>query len=207
MAEGLVAPRLASLLSKSVRYNERYPDAGGRVPNEGLRSGRRVVEAGQRDPAEGDVHREERGQMEHVSRIPAESLESQKLAHPDEHAGRKGKVPSVSSTCRESLLFFPTLENCPRRLSVPPAFPTCTHISVLLVLERLQILFKNKKVDGIKVIYKNGSVGRISARNEVILCAGAVNTPQLLLISGVGPVDQLEKHKVNDNDWRTAAYS
>lgn len=59
-----------------------------------------------------------------------------------------------------------------------------------------QILFKNNKIDGIKVMYKNGSVGKIGVRKEVILCAGTVNTPQLLLISGVGPIRELEEHKV-----------
>lgn len=61
-----------------------------------------------------------------------------------------------------------------------------------------QVLFKNNKVNGIKVIYKNGSVGRVDVRREVILCAGTVNTPQLLLVSGIGPVGQLEKHKVKN---------
>ncbi|XP_011147850.1 neither inactivation nor afterpotential protein G [Harpegnathos saltator] len=59
-----------------------------------------------------------------------------------------------------------------------------------------KVLFKNNKVNGIKVIYKNGSVGRVEVRKEVILCAGTVNTPQILLISGIGPVGQLEKHKI-----------
>lgn len=48
------------------------------------------------------------------------------------------------------------------------------------------------------MIYKNGSVGKIGVRKEVILCTGSVNTPQLLLISGIGPISELEKHKVND---------
>ncbi|KYN31930.1 Neither inactivation nor afterpotential protein G [Trachymyrmex septentrionalis] len=59
-----------------------------------------------------------------------------------------------------------------------------------------KILFKNNKVDGIKVTYKNGSVGRIGVRKEIILCAGTINTPQLLLISGIGPVNELKKHKI-----------
>lgn len=59
-----------------------------------------------------------------------------------------------------------------------------------------QILFKNNNIEGIKVMYKNGSIGRIGVRKEVILCAGTINTPQLLLISGIGPVSELEKHKV-----------
>jgi len=126
MAKGLVAPRSAPLLSKSVRYHECYPDAGGRVPNEGPRPGRRVVEAGQRDPAEGDVHREEGSQMEHASRIPAESLESQKLAHPDEHAGRKGRVPFASSTCRTPRVTSSATDNYPSDFA-------CTHLPVLPV--------------------------------------------------------------------------
>ncbi|XP_070161494.1 neither inactivation nor afterpotential protein G [Polyergus mexicanus] len=60
-----------------------------------------------------------------------------------------------------------------------------------------KIVFKNNKIDGIKVMYKNGSMGKIGVRKEVILCAGTVNTPQLLLISGVGPIGELEKHKIS----------
>ncbi|XP_071565978.1 neither inactivation nor afterpotential protein G [Temnothorax nylanderi] len=59
-----------------------------------------------------------------------------------------------------------------------------------------KILFKNSKTDGIKVIYKNGSVGKIGVRKEIILCAGTINTPQLLLISGIGPIGELKKHKI-----------
>ncbi|XP_020287778.1 neither inactivation nor afterpotential protein G-like isoform X2 [Pseudomyrmex gracilis] len=59
-----------------------------------------------------------------------------------------------------------------------------------------KILFENKNIDGVRVIYKNGSVGKIRVRKEMILCAGTVNTPQLLMISGIGPVSELEKHKI-----------
>jgi choline dehydrogenase len=37
---------------------------------------------------------------------------------------------------------------------------------------------------------------RVYADREVILCAGAFNTPQLLLLSGIGPREQLAKFKV-----------
>ncbi|CAL7944804.1 unnamed protein product [Xylocopa violacea] len=60
-----------------------------------------------------------------------------------------------------------------------------------------KILFKeNSNADGIKVIYKDGSVGKIGVRKEVILCAGAINTPQLLLLSGIGPAEDLDKFQI-----------
>lgn len=37
---------------------------------------------------------------------------------------------------------------------------------------------------------------KITARKEVIICAGAYRTPQLLMLSGVGPSDTLNEHEI-----------
>lgn len=37
---------------------------------------------------------------------------------------------------------------------------------------------------------------QVHARREVILCGGAVNTPQTLLLSGIGPADALKNHGI-----------
>jgi choline dehydrogenase len=45
---------------------------------------------------------------------------------------------------------------------------------------------------------------RAAAKKEVVICAGAINTPQLLLLSGIGPREQLEKLDIQvvfDQKW------
>ncbi|MCG8433950.1 MAG: GMC oxidoreductase, partial [Gammaproteobacteria bacterium] len=38
---------------------------------------------------------------------------------------------------------------------------------------------------------------RAHADGEIILCGGAINSPQLLLLSGIGPATQLKKHNID----------
>lgn len=59
-----------------------------------------------------------------------------------------------------------------------------------------RILFDGKRAIGVE--YRQGSeTKRILARREVILSGGAVNSPQLLLLSGVGPADELADHGID----------
>jgi choline dehydrogenase len=56
---------------------------------------------------------------------------------------------------------------------------------------------ENLAVDGTKisgVVYRhNNRLTSVSAEREVILCSGAINTPKLLLDSGIGPADELKQ--------------
>jgi choline dehydrogenase len=58
-----------------------------------------------------------------------------------------------------------------------------------------RVLFEKDRATGVEYV-QNGHVQRICADREVILCGGAYNTPQLLLLSGVGPVAQLQRHGI-----------
>jgi choline oxidase len=40
------------------------------------------------------------------------------------------------------------------------------------------------------------SHGIIEARQELILCAGSIDTPRLLMLSGIGPADELSRHGI-----------
>jgi choline dehydrogenase len=43
----------------------------------------------------------------------------------------------------------------------------------------------------VRVRYADGSDGTVRAERELLLCAGAIDTPRLLMLSGVGPADEL----------------
>ncbi|KAK6070811.1 GMC oxidoreductase [Seiridium cupressi] len=46
-------------------------------------------------------------------------------------------------------------------------------------------------VSGVDLKLQDGSPRTITAKKETVLCAGAVDTPRLLLLSGIGPQEQL----------------
>jgi choline dehydrogenase len=54
----------------------------------------------------------------------------------------------------------------------------------------LHILFDGNRAIGIEY-EQNGEIHQAHARREVLLTAGAINSPQLLLLSGVGPAAEL----------------
>ncbi|KAL2015166.1 hypothetical protein VTK56DRAFT_6185 [Thermocarpiscus australiensis] len=63
-----------------------------------------------------------------------------------------------------------------------------------IVLEKLAD--GNAVARGVRIRAKNGEEKTISARHEVVLSAGALQSPQLLELSGIGGKDLLERHGI-----------
>jgi choline dehydrogenase len=61
--------------------------------------------------------------------------------------------------------------------------------------QALRMLFDGTQAVGVEYLHE-GDAKVASCTREVILCGGAVNSPQLLLLSGVGPAAQLEAHGI-----------
>jgi choline dehydrogenase len=69
------------------------------------------------------------------------------------------------------------------------ARPNLTALTRVLVT---RILFENGRAVGVEVEH-GGRTKRFRAAEEVVLSGGAINSPQLLLLSGVGDADHLNK--------------
>jgi choline dehydrogenase-like flavoprotein len=59
-----------------------------------------------------------------------------------------------------------------------------------------RILFEGKRAIGVEIL-QNGNLRRILARKEVILSAGAIASPQLLQLSGIGNGTLLQEHGID----------
>jgi choline dehydrogenase len=55
-----------------------------------------------------------------------------------------------------------------------------------------RIVIEGNRARGVEIV-KNGLRETIRAEREIILCGGAVNSPQLLMLSGIGPADHLSQ--------------
>ena len=54
-----------------------------------------------------------------------------------------------------------------------------------------KLLFEGNRVTGVQL-----ASGQLKANKEVILSAGAIGSPQLLMVSGIGAAEQLTQHKI-----------
>ncbi len=71
-----------------------------------------------------------------------------------------------------------------------------THAQVLKI--NTQQVAGETRATGVQLRTRaNPSIETLTARREVILAAGAINSPQLLQVSGIGPADLLKAHEID----------
>jgi len=67
------------------------------------------------------------------------------------------------------------------------------NLTIITDAQVQKILFDGAVATGIRYAGANGQMVDVKAKSEVILSAGAVGSPQLLMLSGVGPASHLEQ--------------
>lgn len=64
------------------------------------------------------------------------------------------------------------------------------NLTVLTGAEALRLSFEGRRCTGIEYA-RDGRLAHLRVRREVVVCAGAIGSPRLLLLSGVGPAEEL----------------
>lgn len=69
------------------------------------------------------------------------------------------------------------------------------NLTVLTNAQATRVLFSGSRATGVEYV-KDGRVARADADREVVLAAGAIQSPQLLQLSGIGPAEILARHGI-----------
>jgi len=71
------------------------------------------------------------------------------------------------------------------------------NLTVITNAHASSIEWEDGRAVGVTYLDDKGTIHRVNASREVILSGGAFNSPQLLMLSGVGPSEELKKHGIN----------
>jgi choline dehydrogenase len=108
--------------------------------------------------------------------------------------------PDYNGESQEGFGYFQTTMKNGQRMSTAKAYlrpaRARSNLSVETDAHALSIRFQGRRAMGVAV-RQRGSVREVRASREVILCAGAVQSPQLLELSGVGQPDLLRAHGID----------
>ncbi|XP_014239854.1 glucose dehydrogenase [FAD, quinone]-like isoform X1 [Cimex lectularius] len=69
-------------------------------------------------------------------------------------------------------------------------------ISLNSTVQKVLINKQSKKAFGVEIVDDNGKLRVAYAKKEIILSAGAFGSPHILMLSGVGPAESLQKHGI-----------
>ncbi|HSC75444.1 MAG TPA: GMC family oxidoreductase N-terminal domain-containing protein [Pseudomonadales bacterium] len=102
----------------------------------------------------------------------------------------------INAASQEGVGYFPHNIKNGKRLSSASAFIDKKikpgNLTVISDTHVTRIILENKKAVGVEYLV-NGKRQKITAKREVVLCGGAINSPKLLELSGIGRRDVLEK--------------
>ena len=107
--------------------------------------------------------------------------------------------PDYNGASQEGVGLYQLTARAGRRCSAAVAYLRPArrrpNLAVLTGLQTARVLFEGRRAVGIEAKGGDGPV-HVRARAEVILSAGAIGSPQILMLSGIGPADDLAAHGI-----------
>ena len=115
------------------------------------------------------------------------------------NAGYK-RNPDYNGMDQEGVGYFQLTQQGGQRCSSAKAYITPVrgkrdNLEVMTDAQAERVLIENRVARGI-IVRKGGQSITVRARREVILCSGAIGSPQLLMLSGVGDGEELARHGI-----------
>lgn len=108
--------------------------------------------------------------------------------------------PDYNGATQEGVGYFQLTTRNGRRCSSAVAFlnPARSRPNLTIVTRAAasRILFDGKRATGVAYRDAGGIEHTVTARAEVILSSGAIGSPQLLMVSGIGEADHLRDHGI-----------
>jgi len=108
--------------------------------------------------------------------------------------------PDHNGASQEGFGVYQVTQKGGKRWSAADAFlkpamqrPNLTVVTGALVLK---VMIENGRATGVQIEI-DGEVQQVIARKEVILSGGALNSPHVLMLSGIGPADHLREHGIS----------
>jgi len=107
--------------------------------------------------------------------------------------------PDFNATEQEGVGMYQVTHRNGERCSVAKAYLTPVrsraNLTVFTDVRVTRIVTEGRRATGVEFIQAGGKQ-RLAATREVQLCAGALQSPQLLMLSGIGPSDELQHHGI-----------
>jgi len=72
------------------------------------------------------------------------------------------------------------------------------NLTIITEAKVARILIEDKQAQGVEYLHQ-GELQILNAAKEVILSAGSFGSPQLLMLSGIGPKEELKQHQISVN--------
>lgn len=70
------------------------------------------------------------------------------------------------------------------------------NLTVELHAQVLQLLIENGRAVGVEYRDKSGATQRVYSASDIIVTAGALVTPKILMLSGIGPAEHIKQHNI-----------
>ncbi len=135
----------------------------------------------------------------HVSNMRIERPITNAWVEAAQAAGYKFN-PDYNGAEQEGVGFFQLTARNGRRCSSAVAYLGPArgrrNLRIITNAQADRILFEGKRAVGIAYRNKSGDMHEIRANKEIVLSGGSINSPQLLMVSGLGEADQLKDHGI-----------